>query len=229
MRTRAQVKLAPSILSADFGRLGEQVQEACAAGADAIHIDVMDGRFVPNITIGPLVVAAVKPWATCPMDVHLMIKAPERHLAAFAKAGAAIITVHIEASPHIHRTLQLIHELGLKAGVSLNPGTPLEALDEVMAYADLILVMSVNPGWGGQAFIESSLDKVRRLRIKLDRQNLKTEIEVDGGVTARNAAALARAGASMLVAGSAVFNEEMTVKEAMAKLRTSLEMDGPAV
>jgi ribulose-phosphate 3-epimerase len=229
MKTNAQVKLAPSILSADFGRLGEQVKEACAAGADAIHIDVMDGRFVPNITIGPLVVAAVKPWATCPLDVHLMIKAPERHLAAFAKAGAAIITVHIEASPHIHRTLQLIHELGLKAGVSLNPGTPLEALDEVLAYADLILVMSVNPGWGGQAFIESSLDKVRRLRMNLDKRNLKTEIEVDGGVTARNAAALARAGASMLVAGSAVFNEEMTVKEAMGKLRASLEMDGTKV
>jgi ribulose-phosphate 3-epimerase len=226
MRTKARVKLAPSILSADFGRLGEQVREACAAGADAIHIDVMDGHFVPNITIGSLVVAAVKPWATCPLDVHLMIEAPERYLEAFAKAGAAIITVHVEACPHIHRTLQLIHELGLKAGVSLNPGTPLETLNEILPYTDLVLVMSVNPGWGGQTFITSSLDKVRRLRLELDKRNLPSEIEVDGGITAQNAGQLARVGASVLVAGSAVFNKDLTVKEALEKLRAGLELDG---
>ncbi|TET16746.1 MAG: ribulose-phosphate 3-epimerase [Dehalococcoidia bacterium] len=217
-----KVKLAPSILSADFSHLGEQVAEATAAGADYIHVDVMDGHFVPNITIGAPVVAAIRHWTNLPLDVHLMIEAPEPQINQFVKAGADIISVHIEACTHIHRVVQTIKELGVKAGVALNPGTPIDALEEVLSSLDLVLIMTVNPGFGGQTFIEAMLDKVARLRAELDRKDLATELEVDGGINAEIAPRLVTAGARVLVAGVAVFNSEQTVKEALAKIRASL-------
>jgi len=217
-----KIKLAPSILSADFGRLGEQVAEATKAGADYIHIDVMDGHFVSQITIGPPVVAAIRRWTNLPLDVHLMIEAPEHQINQFADAGADVITVHIEACPHIHRVVQTIKESGVKAGVALNPGTPIDALKEVLSSLDLVLVMAVNPGFGGQTFIEDTLDKVARLRVELDRKSLVAELEVDGGINAEIAPRVVRVGARILVAGSAVFHSEQTVKEALAKIRASL-------
>ncbi len=222
MKTIPKVKLAPSILSADFSHLGEQVAEATAAGADYIHVDVMDGHFVPNITIGAPVVAAIRHWTNLPLDVHLMIEAPEPQINQFVKAGADIISVHIEACTHIHRVVQTIKELGVKAGVALNPGTPIDALEEVLSSLDLVLIMTVNPGFGGQTFIEAVLDKVARLRAELDRKDLATELEVDGGINAEIAPRLVTAGARVLVAGVAVFNSEQTVKEALAKIRASL-------
>ena len=176
-----------------------------AAGADWIHVDVMDGRFVPNITIGPVVVEAIKRVATRPLDVHLMIVEPEKYLEAFRKAGADVLTVHVEASPHLHRTLQHIRQLGAKASVVLNPSTPLSAIEEVLGELDLVLLMSVNPGFGGQGFIESTVDKVRRLRAMLDARGLDVDIEVDGGINAETAKRVVEAGASVLVAGSYVF------------------------
>jgi len=217
-----QVKLAPSILSADFGRLGEQVAEATKAGADYIHIDVMDGVFVPNLTIGAPVVAAIRPWTNLPLDVHLMIEAPEHQIDQFVEAGADIITVHIEACPHIHRVVQTIKESGVKAGVALNPGTPVDALNEILTSLDLVLVMTVNPGFGGQIFIEDTLDKIARLRAELDKKGLATELEVDGGINAEIAPRVVKAGARVLVAGAAVFNSKQTVKEALEKIRASL-------
>lgn len=217
-----KVKLAPSILSADFSRLGEQVTEATAAGADYIHVDVMDGRFVPNITIGAPVVAALRRWTKLPLDVHLMIESPELYINQFAQVGADIITVHIEACPHIHRVVQMIKEAGKKAGVSLNPGTPLDTLDEILPAVDLVLVMTVNPGAGGQTFIESMLDKIARLRAILDKEGLPAELEVDGGINAETAPKVVKAGARVLVAGAAIFNSKMTVKEALARIRASL-------
>ncbi len=217
-----KVKIAPSILSADFGRLGEQVAEATEAGADYIHIDVMDGHFVPQITIGALVVAAVRKGTTLPLDVHLMIEAPERQVNQFADAGADIITVHIEACSHIHRVVQTIKGLGVRAGVALNPSTPIDALKEVLSFLDLVLVMTVNPGFGGQSFIKDTLDKVARLRAELDRRSLAAELEVDGGINAEIAPRVVRVGARVLVAGAAVFHSGQTVKEALAKLRASL-------
>jgi len=200
------VKIAPSILSADFSRLGEEIRAVEAAGADIIHVDVMDGHFVPNITIGPLVVEACRKVTKLPLDVHLMIENPERYIADFAKAGADYITVHAEAAYHLHRLIQNIREhKGVKAAVSLNPATPLDALDYVLPDLDMVLIMSVNPGFGGQAFIPSQLDKIRTLRKLIDDRRLNLEIEVDGGVKPGNAAEIAAAGADILVAGSAVF------------------------
>jgi ribulose-phosphate 3-epimerase len=222
VESNPQVKLAPSILSADFGRLGEQVAEATKAGADYIHVDVMDGHFVPQITIGAPVVAAIRSWTDLPLDVHLMIEAPERQIDQFAQAGADIITVHIEACPHIHQVVSAIKKLRVKAGVSLNPETPVAVLSEVLPSLDLVLVMTVNPGFGGQTFIESTLDKIARLRAELDKKGLAAELEVDGGINAEVAPRVVRAGARVLVAGAAVFNSEQTVNEALGKLRASL-------
>jgi len=201
-----KVKVAPSILSADFSRLGEEIRAVEAAGADIIHIDVMDGHFVPNITIGPLIVQAARKVTKLPLDVHLMIENPELFIADFAKAGADYLTVHAEAAYHLHRLVQSIREhKGVKAAVSLNPATPLEALDYVLGDLDMVLIMSVNPGFGGQAFIPSQLDKIRALRKRIDDRRLDLEIEVDGGIKTDNAAEVAAAGADILVAGSAVF------------------------
>jgi ribulose-phosphate 3-epimerase len=198
-------KIAPSILSADFCRLGEEVKAVEAAGADYIHVDVMDGRFVPNITIGPPVVASLRKVTSLPLDVHLMIAEPDRYIADFAAAGADIIVVHAEASIHLHRSIQLIKSLGKRAGVSLNPATPLNSLEYVLADLDLVLLMTVNPGFGGQTFIEECIPKIRALRAMLDKRGVEAEIEVDGGVKVDNIARIAHAGADVFVAGSAVF------------------------
>ena len=198
-------KIAPSILSADFARLGEEIRAVESAGADYIHVDVMDGHFVPNITIGPPVVAALRKVTTLPFDVHLMIENADRYIPAFAEAGADLIVVHAEASIHLHRTVQLIKSLGKKAGVSLNPATSLHSLDHIIEELDLVLIMTVNPGFGGQTFIESCIPKIHSLRALLDRRGLETELEVDGGVTVDNIARISHAGADVFVAGNAVF------------------------
>lgn len=198
-------KIAPSILSADFSRLGDEIRDVAAAGADYIHIDVMDGHFVPNITIGPLVVKAVRKVTSLPLDVHLMIADPDRYIADFANAGADIIVVHAEATDHLHRTVQLIKSLGKKAGVSLNPATSLHTLDYILEDLDLVLLMTVNPGFGGQSFIDSCIPKIQALRGMLDKKGLETELEVDGGVKTANIERISHAGADVFVAGSAVF------------------------
>ena len=198
-------KIAPSILSADFSRLGEEIAAIEAGGADYVHVDVMDGHFVPNITIGPLIVQAVRRVTALPLDVHLMIAEPDRYIADFAKAGADIIVVHAEATHHLHRTVQLIKSLGKKAGVSLNPATPLNVLDYVLEDLDLVLLMTVNPGFGGQSFIDACLPKIQALRGIMDRRGIEAELEVDGGVKTDNIARIAHAGADVFVAGSAVF------------------------
>lgn len=199
------VKIAPSILSADFAQLGQEVALICQAGCDYVHIDVMDGHFVPNITIGADIVAAIKPHATKPLDVHLMIAPVDCYIESFAKAGADIITFHPEAGAHPHRTVQAIKAAGCKAGIALNPATSVSVLGELMSEIDLILVMSVNPGFGGQKFITSQLDKIRRLRAMIDASGRAIELEVDGGVTHDNAAQIIAAGATILVAGTASF------------------------
>ncbi|NHZ72707.1 MAG: ribulose-phosphate 3-epimerase [Aquificales bacterium] len=220
-----QIRLAPSILSADFSRLGEQVAEAIAAGADYIHVDVMDGHFVPNITIGPLIVDALRPLAQekgIPLDVHLMIENPDQYVALFADAGADILTIHVETCPHLHRTLEYIRELGVKPGVTLNPATPLYVLEEVLPMVDLVLVMSVNPGFGGQSYIPASTDKIRRLRGMLDAIGSSADLEVDGGIKTHNAAEIAAAGANVLVAGSAIFGGDKSITENIVDFRQAL-------
>ena len=217
-----KVKIAPSILSADFSRLGEQVAETADAGADYIHVDVMDGKFVPNITIGAPVVKALRPQTNLPLDVHLMIENPLSQIPSFAEAGANIITIHAEACTHLHRAVQRIKEFKIKAGVSLNPATPLAVLDEILPNLDLVLLMSVNPGFAGQPFIKEVIDKIARLREILDKRELAAELEVDGGITAEIAPKVVRAGARVLVAGSAVFHPGESVKEAIQRIRESL-------
>ncbi len=214
-----RLKIAPSILSADFARLGEQVQAAEAAGAEWIHVDVMDGHFVPNITIGPIIVQAIRPVTALPLDVHLMIEWPERYLADFADAGADILTVHVETNPHLHRTVQQIKALGLKAGVALNPATSLSSLEELLPGLDLVLVMSVNPGFGGQSYIASSTAKIERLRKMLDDTGSEAELEVDGGINTETIGDVVRAGATVLVAGSAIFNDRASIAANIQQLR----------
>jgi ribulose-phosphate 3-epimerase len=199
------IRVAPSILSADFAALGRDISAAERGGADLIHVDVMDGHFVPNITIGPPVVRAIKRIATRPLDVHLMIESPDRYIEDFVSAGAAMVSVHVEAVPHLHRTIALIKSLGARAGAVINPSTPVAALSEIAADLDYVLVMSVNPGFGGQTFIPHSLDKVRRLRSLLAETGSHAAIEIDGGIDASNVASVVAAGASILVAGQAIF------------------------
>jgi ribulose-phosphate 3-epimerase len=219
-----KVKIAASILSADFARLGQQVEEAEASGADWIHVDVMDGHFVPNMTIGPLIVKALRTITSLPLDVHLMIEQPDQLIPEFARAGADIITVHVETCPHLHRTTQMIKELGVKAGVTLNPATPLTTLGEILPEVDLVLIMSVNPGFGGQSYLSSSTDKITRLRQALDERGLTgVELEVDGGIKSHNVAEVVAAGASVLVVGSAIFNREASIANNVAALRAQIE------
>jgi ribulose-phosphate 3-epimerase len=213
------IKLAPSILSADFARLGEQIDEVARAGADYIHVDVMDGHFVPNISIGAPVVASIRRVTTLPLDVHLMIEHPERYISQFAQAGADIITVHVEASPHLHATIRLIKELGAKAGVSLNPPTPLGVVEEFLPHVDLVLVMSVNPGFGGQSFIPETLPRIASVRKILDDRGLRAELEVDGGINADNAPDIVKAGANVLAAGNSIFKAQEGISRAMQRLR----------
>ncbi|MBA3962121.1 MAG: ribulose-phosphate 3-epimerase [Chthoniobacterales bacterium] len=215
-----KVKISTSILSADFARLGEQINEAETGGADYIHVDVMDGHFVPNITIGPLIVRAIRPVTSLPLDVHLMIENPDRYLADFAKAGADIITVQLEACTHLHRVVQAIKEHDVKAGVAINPATPVALLADILADLDLVLIMTVNPGFAGQAFIPNSLRKLRALQKMIAEQDAVCEVEVDGGINAGTVAEVVAAGAEVLVAGSAIFNDKASVAENIAALRS---------
>jgi len=220
------VKIAPSILSADFTRLGEQVQEAAAAGADYIHFDVMDGRFVPNITIGPMVAEAVRRVTSLPLDVHLMIEEPERYFQDFASAGASILTVHQEVCRHLHRAVEHIKEVGCRAGVVINPATPLVMLEEILPFVDLVLIMTVNPGFGGQSYISTGTTKIARLRRYLDQHGLTCELEVDGGINVHTVGEVTAAGADVLVAGTAVFHGG-SIRENIAALRAGIRPRQP--
>jgi ribulose-phosphate 3-epimerase len=202
------VKIAPSILSADFSKLGEEISDVEKGGAELIHVDVMDGHFVPNITIGPLVVESIRPITKLPLDVHLMIENPDQYIESFAKAGADYITVHVEACRHLHRTIQLIKSFGVKAGVVLNPATPVQSIEPIFEELDIVLLMSVNPGFGGQKFIPSVLNKIKQVRDLAKQKGVQLEIEVDGGVNEQTASLCVEAGATILVAGSAVYNQE---------------------
>jgi ribulose-phosphate 3-epimerase len=217
--TPPPIRIAPSILSADFGRLADEVRAVEAAGADWIHVDVMDGRFVPNITIGPLVVEAVRKVTRLPIDAHLMIVEPERYVEAFAKAGADVISVHAEASPHLHRTLQAIRAAGARPAVALNPATGLEAIEYVLGDCEMVLLMTVNPGFGGQKYIDACTEKVRRLRALADARKQPLELQVDGGIKPETIAAVAAAGANVFVAGTAVFGQK-DYGRAISDLRT---------
>ena len=216
------IRLAPSILSADFSRLGELVREAEAAGADAIHIDVMDGRFVPVISLGTPIVEAIRRVTGLTLDIHLMIEEPERHAGAFMDAGGDVINVHVEATRHAHRIAREVRGRGKLAGACINPGTPVSVLEPLLPELDQVIVMAVNPGWSGQKLIQGALPKVRALRQMIDGAGLATEIEVDGGVTAENAPACAAAGANVLVAATAVFNDRASVAENIGRLRAAL-------
>jgi ribulose-phosphate 3-epimerase len=219
------IQLAPSILSADFSKLGEEVTKAISAGAKYVHIDVMDGHFVPNITIGPLVVESLRPLAEkhqAILDVHLMIENAEHYISSFANAGADILTVHVEACPHLHRTVQMIREAGLRPGVALNPATHLSAVEEILPEVDLVLVMSVNPGFGNQSYIPGSTKKIARLRQMLDQIGSEADLEVDGGIKETNLAEVAQAGANLLVAGSAIFGGPRSICDNFAALRTAI-------
>lgn len=215
-------QIGPSILTADMGRLAEQVREAEAAGCEYIHLDVMDGKFVPVITFGPLVVSAVRKAVNITLDVHLMIERPEEQVAAFRDAGGDILNFHFEATHHPHRLAGEVRRLGAKAGVSINPGTPIHALDDLLTEVDQVMVMSVNPGWGGQSFIEASVDKIARLKHEIVRRGLNVAIEVDGGINLTTGPRCALAGADMLVAGSFVYNDRSSVKDNVAALRSAL-------
>jgi ribulose-phosphate 3-epimerase len=213
--------IAPSLLSADFSRLAEEIRAAEQAGADLLHVDVMDGRFVPNITIGPTVVAAMKKCATVPLDVHLMIVEPERYVEAFAAAGADILTIHAEATPHLQRALARIRELGKKSGVALNPSTPLSAVEWILHDVDMVLIMSVNPGFGGQAFLPMSLGKIELLRTQLSRAHLDVDIQVDGGIKVDNVGEVVSAGANVIVSGSGIFATP-DYKATIARMRSNI-------
>jgi ribulose-phosphate 3-epimerase len=220
---RMPIRIAPSILSADFGRLAEEVRAVEAAGADWIHVDVMDGRFVPNITIGPLVVEAVRKVTRLPIDAHLMIVEPERYVDAFAKAGANLISVHAEVSPHLHRTIQAIRAAGARPAVALNPSTPLDGLEYVLGDVDMVLLMTVNPGFGGQGYIPAVTEKVRRLRRMADERGQELEIQVDGGIKPATVGVVAQAGANVFVAGTAVFGAK-DYRAAVKDIRDAAEL-----
>jgi ribulose-phosphate 3-epimerase len=217
-----EVKIAVSVLAADFARLGEQVREAVRAGVDWIHVDVMDGHFVPNLSIGPPVIKALRPVTKLPFDVHLMIEKPELSIPDYVNAGADRLTVHVETCPHLHRTIQQIGSLGAKTGVTLNPGTPLETLEPVLAEVDLVLIMSVNPGFGGQSYIPKSTERVARVREMLDAAGSPAELQADGGINQETAREVAQAGATVLVVGSGIYGGRGSVAQNVAKLREAI-------